>query len=171
MKTTVCYRLLAGSAIAAATIGVATPAHADTTPDPWSITSHAAVTMPPAVGPSPAPTAAPGPDNPQARPDFSTDRAATPSPAPSQARAGASAPPPRAATATRTAARVAGHRHRARHPQPTATRTWLVGPGDTLSLVAAVYGVTVERIAARNGITDPDLIRVGQLLTVPVAGR
>lgn len=41
--------------------------------------------------------------------------------------------------------------------------------GDTLSELAEAYGSTVEDIAARNGLSNPDLIIVGDELTVPIA--
>jgi nucleoid-associated protein YgaU len=45
--------------------------------------------------------------------------------------------------------------------------THTVQRGETLASIAAVYGVTVEAIVAANGITDPDLIAVGQELVIP----
>lgn len=45
---------------------------------------------------------------------------------------------------------------------------WVVEPGETLSMVAAHYGVTVERIAQYNGIKDPDKIVVGEFIWPPV---
>ena len=49
-------------------------------------------------------------------------------------------------------------------PQPT---TYTVQSGDSLSAIAARYGTTVEALAAANGISDPNLIEVGQVLTIP----
>ena len=46
-----------------------------------------------------------------------------------------------------------------------------VGYGDTLARVAAQYDVPAHRIAEDNGITNPDLIRVGQALTINKPGR
>ena len=46
-----------------------------------------------------------------------------------------------------------------------------VGYGDTLARVAAQYGVPAHRIAADNGIANPNLIRVGQALTINKPGR
>jgi LysM repeat protein len=48
--------------------------------------------------------------------------------------------------------------------------TYVVKPGDTLSSIAAMFGVSVQDLIAANGITDPDLILVGQELTIPGAG-
>ena len=55
-------------------------------------------------------------------------------------------------------------------PQPTATprpRTYKVRSGDTLSGIAARFGTTVAELAALNGITNPSLLRVGQVLQLP----
>lgn len=46
-------------------------------------------------------------------------------------------------------------------------RTYTVQPGDTLSAIAAKFGTTVERLMELNGLTDPDRIRVGQVLKIP----
>ncbi len=41
-----------------------------------------------------------------------------------------------------------------------------VRPGDTLSSIAASYGVSMEQIAHTNGISNPDRIFAGQVLTI-----
>lgn len=43
-----------------------------------------------------------------------------------------------------------------------------VTAGDTLTKLAEQYNATVKNIVLANGLTDPDKIRVGQLLRVPV---
>jgi len=43
----------------------------------------------------------------------------------------------------------------------------VVQAGETLSVIAARYGVTVEAIVAANGLVDPDVLRVGQRLAIP----
>lgn len=48
-----------------------------------------------------------------------------------------------------------------------AQRTHTVASGETLSAIARQYGVTVTELAAANGITNPDRIFVGQVLTIP----
>ncbi len=48
-------------------------------------------------------------------------------------------------------------------PAPAAG-TYTVVSGDTLSGIAARYGTTVAALAAANGIANPNLIRVGQVL-------
>lgn len=47
--------------------------------------------------------------------------------------------------------------------------THVVIEGDTLSELAAILGVSVEELAAYNGLSDPDLIVPGTILRVPVA--
>lgn len=48
-----------------------------------------------------------------------------------------------------------------------ATVVHVVGPGETLGAIALRYGTTVGALASGNGITNPNLVRVGQRLTVP----
>jgi len=43
-----------------------------------------------------------------------------------------------------------------------------VQPGETLSLIAAVFGCTVEEIAAASGLSDANAISTGQVLYIPV---
>lgn len=63
-------------------------------------------------------------------------------------------------------------------PQPTASeartptaaptsRIHVVVRGETLSSIAARYGVTIEAIQDANQIADPSLIQVGQRLVIP----
>ncbi|MDD6795208.1 MAG: GH25 family lysozyme [Clostridiaceae bacterium] len=47
------------------------------------------------------------------------------------------------------------------------TITYKVRSGDTLSEIAKRYGTTVSAIANLNGISNPNLIYVGQLLRIP----
>lgn len=49
-------------------------------------------------------------------------------------------------------------------PQPNAGGTYTVVRGDTLSGIAARYGTTVAALASLNGISNPNLIYVGQVL-------
>lgn len=46
--------------------------------------------------------------------------------------------------------------------------TYVVEPGDSLSVIAQRHGVSTADLAAANGITNHHYIRVGQRLTVPV---
>lgn len=53
---------------------------------------------------------------------------------------------------------------------PNSVATHTVIAGDTLSQIATALGVTVEELAAANGISNPDLIVTGTLLMVPPTG-
>jgi len=48
-----------------------------------------------------------------------------------------------------------------------AGRTHVVGPGESLGLIAERYGLTTQELARANGLTDPSRIRVGQTLIIP----
>lgn len=52
----------------------------------------------------------------------------------------------------------------------TATTTHLVEAGQELSLIAKLYGVSIEDILAVNDIANPDMINEGAELTIPAAG-
>lgn len=43
----------------------------------------------------------------------------------------------------------------------------IVAAGDSLSAIASDFGVTVQNVMAANGITDPNHIEVGQVITIP----
>ncbi|MBA4286406.1 MAG: hypothetical protein C0434_12850 [Xanthomonadaceae bacterium] len=47
--------------------------------------------------------------------------------------------------------------------------TYVVKSGDTLARIAAQYRTTVAALAAANGISNPNMIRVGQPLAIPGA--
>lgn len=61
-------------------------------------------------------------------------------------------------------------------PTPVSTeavsgeRTHVVQPGENLFRIALHYGMTYTALAAANGIINPDLIYVGQRLTIPTEG-
>jgi LysM repeat protein len=48
-----------------------------------------------------------------------------------------------------------------------ASRTYVVQRGDTLYRIARRYGVTWQTLAALNGLANPNVIHVGQVLRVP----
>ena len=52
-------------------------------------------------------------------------------------------------------------------PAPPAGHTYIVAPGDSLSSIAARFGITLTTIKALNpGISDPNLIDVGQVVNI-----
>jgi LysM repeat protein len=58
---------------------------------------------------------------------------------------------------------------------PTAPPTtvqmaeYAIASGDTMSGIAKKFGVTMQALLAANNLTDPNLVRVGQKIKVPVA--
>ena len=70
---------------------------------------------------------------------------------------------PGAATTTATATAPAPA------AKPTSSTAYTVVAGDTLSSIASRHGTTVAAIATANGIANPSFIRIGQVLSVPVA--
>jgi LysM repeat protein len=55
-------------------------------------------------------------------------------------------------------------------PTAPATVIHVVAPGETLAAIAGEYGTTVAAVASANGISDPNLVRIGQRLTLPAGG-
>ncbi len=54
---------------------------------------------------------------------------------------------------------------------PTITPTiYVVRSGDTLLDVALEFDIAVEDLMAANGLTDPDVLEVGQALVIPLGG-
>ncbi len=53
---------------------------------------------------------------------------------------------------------------------PGAPVTYRVQPDDTLLTIAVQFDVSVQDIMAANGLENPDFIRVGQELLIPVGG-
>lgn len=51
---------------------------------------------------------------------------------------------------------------------PATEQTYVISVGDTLFSIALAHNVTVEELAARNGITDVNSIEVGQEIIIPV---
>lgn len=50
--------------------------------------------------------------------------------------------------------------------QPVTNRTYTVKAGDTLSGIASMYGTTYQHLAEINGISNPNVIHVGQVLKI-----
>lgn len=55
-------------------------------------------------------------------------------------------------------------------PTSTGAQTYKVRSGDTLGAIAVRYGTTTVVLAKLNGIANPSLIRVGQVLQIPPSG-
>jgi LysM repeat protein len=92
-----------------------------------------------------------------------------PSPAASATQAAATTDPGTEVTPVATPPPVATQRP-ALPSEPSATprpSTYRVKVGDTLIAIAARFDTTVAEIAALNGIANPSLIRVGQVLEIP----
>lgn len=53
-------------------------------------------------------------------------------------------------------------------PGDDGVRTYAVGPGDTLSGIAAAHGTTAEAIAEGNGLDVDAPLALGQVLRVPM---
>jgi LysM repeat protein len=64
-------------------------------------------------------------------------------------------------------------------PAPTAPPTappttvpmaeYVIAAGDTMSGIAKKFGVTMQALLSANNLTDPNLVRVGQKIKVPIA--
>ena len=54
------------------------------------------------------------------------------------------------------------------YEEPKGDIVYIVQKGDTLSGIAQKYGTTYQVLAEYNGIANPNLIRVGQEIRIPV---
>jgi len=52
-------------------------------------------------------------------------------------------------------------------PEPTTQSAYTVQSGDTLYKIARKFGVTVDAIVRTNNLANPNLIKPGQVLTIP----
>lgn len=52
-------------------------------------------------------------------------------------------------------------------PSTGSDTVYTVKAGDTLSSIAAKYGTTYQKLAAYNGISNPNIIHVGQKIKIP----
>jgi LysM repeat protein len=50
---------------------------------------------------------------------------------------------------------------------PAGQQFYEIKPGDTLGIIAAKVGVTVQSIVDLNGLANPDDIQAGQLIEIP----
>jgi LysM repeat protein len=91
-----------------------------------------------------------------------TDRP-SPTPTPLASASPTTSPTP-ATTATPTATPRAATPSPAAHPTP---RTYVVQSGDSLSSIAARFGVTVRALAAANNLDPNKVINIGQVLIIP----
>jgi LysM repeat protein len=55
-------------------------------------------------------------------------------------------------------------------PTPASPTTYVIKAGDSLSAIAFQFGLSMQELMAANNITDPDVLFVGQKLTIPVPG-
>ena len=53
----------------------------------------------------------------------------------------------------------------------TGDTVYTVKSGDTLAAIAAKYGTTYQKLAAYNGISNPNVIKVGQKIKIPGKGK
>ena len=55
-------------------------------------------------------------------------------------------------------------------PPPAGSATYTVRPGDTLSSIAQRHGTTIRSIQAASGLSNPNIVVVGTVLTIPTTG-
>lgn len=58
-----------------------------------------------------------------------------------------------------------------KHVEPASGISYTVKNGDSLSLIAARHGVSAREIAEINGISNPNKIRVGQKIKLPIHAK
>ncbi|NLP36676.1 MAG: LysM peptidoglycan-binding domain-containing protein [Firmicutes bacterium] len=63
------------------------------------------------------------------------------------------------------------YRHRLLEKKTTAELTYTVVRGDTLSKIAAVYGVSLQELIRINEIKNPNIIYPGQVLKLKIGGE
>jgi murein DD-endopeptidase MepM/ murein hydrolase activator NlpD len=65
----------------------------------------------------------------------------------------------------------AGPAHSRNAPAPPAEQRYVVQPGDTFRAIAQRLGVEMEDLGAINGVPPPYIVRIGQVLRVPLPRR
>lgn len=55
--------------------------------------------------------------------------------------------------------------------KPAVSQRYVVDTGDNLGKIAARYGLTADALAAANDLDNPNMIYVGQALTIPTAAQ
>ena len=55
-------------------------------------------------------------------------------------------------------------------PPPSGSLSYTVASGDTLAAIAERFRVSVDAIVAASNLDDPDVLSVGQVLTIPTGG-
>ena len=99
---------------------------------------------------------------------------ATPTPQPAAAPA-APAVAPKPVAQSSTVNKEEGNWFSQQQPAPqSATKaprpsTYTVRSGDTLSVIARRHGVSMATLAQANNLTNPNALRIGQVLTIPSA--
>jgi LysM repeat protein len=82
---------------------------------------------------------------------------------------GSGAQPEGAATPT-TAAETEPTTEATETPPPLENGVYTVRAGDTLGQIAFLFDISVADIMAANNLTNPDVLEVGQQITIPEAG-
>lgn len=108
--------------------------------------------------PAPTPTKEVAPVSATETPVITPEASVTPSAAPEET--AAPTPVPASATPVPT-------------PPPVASEglEYVVRWGDTINVIADRHGVSAQDIVAANNLTNPDLIRAGDVLVIPGAGE
>jgi LysM repeat protein len=86
---------------------------------------------------------------------------------PSPSAAASPTPPPTAAPTATPKASPSPNPSPSASPSAATGRTYTVKSGDTLSSIAAHFGTTVKILSKLNGISNPSLIKPGQVLKLP----
>jgi LysM repeat protein len=118
--------------------------------------------------PAPTPTKESPAEQPTSAPVSPTETSmeGTPAASPEPEETGTSEPPAEA-TATPAEAEPTTAPPPPSTPVPSEGVQHVVAWGETLEIIANQYGVSAQAIVAANGLTNPDLIRAGDVLIIP----